>query len=117
MGNMWTNVYHWPMDNSFNFFFFNFRGMFIFPWVLPFLSQLCGQRENTFTAEEIATSAFQVKFSSRTLPILGAEITGDVFMMACSHGSRNGILFEVVKKKCWRVYGSTHCPGIYVKCV
>ena len=115
------NLYHWPMDNSFNlsffFFFFNFRGTFIFPWVLPFLSQLCGQRENNFTAEEIATSAFQIKFSPRTLPISGAEITGDVFMMAGSHGSRNGILFEVVKKKCRRIYESTHCPGISVKYV
>ena len=38
-------------------------------------------------------------------------------MMAGSHGSRNGILFEVVKKKCWRIYESTHCLGISVKYV
>ena len=70
-----------------------------------------GKHIENFVAEEAATSAFRIKFGTRTLPTLGAEIAGDVFIMACSHCSRNGILFEVVKKKMLQNLWKHKLPG------
>lgn len=96
----------------------SFRCMPIFLWALPLLSQLCGQRKNTFkefVAEAVATSALWIKSGTRILATSRAEIAGDIFIMACSHCSRNGILFEVAKKKGWRIYGSTNRTSFSTK--
>lgn len=62
-----------------------------------------GKTHLKFVGGAVETSTFWLKFGTRILATLRAEIAGDAFTMACGHGSTNRILLEVVKKSGLRI--------------